>query len=121
MNTELAMAGIMENEKDAHIAQLEAQLEECEAAKGVHQADARLRRAEVKQKVYNRTGWLIILFLFLIAVFLMVTRDASAAKMTRERPPKPQIVQVDGVSVPVLVEQPMGETPQVELLDADGH
>lgn len=70
-----------------------------------------------------------ILYLILVAIgllwalFLLTTRDARAEKVRRERPRRPHIVQVEtlsGETVAIQIEQPMGELPQVELLDADG-
>jgi hypothetical protein len=66
--------------------------------------------------------YLILLAIgLLVALFLLTTRDARAEKVRRER--QPHIVQVEtlsGETVAIQIEQPMGELPQVELLDADG-
>jgi hypothetical protein len=75
VQTELAMAGIVDVEQDLYIAQLEAQLEAKEAEEDTLKAELRLKLAEMKVKSFYLAGSLAIALVLLVLLAILFSQN----------------------------------------------
>ena len=75
VQTELAMAGIMENEREEELQQLRESLEQKEWEQNTRTAELKLLLSQMKFKSFQIVGWTAVLLALLIVMVLLFSQN----------------------------------------------